>query len=319
MYPDLELREKTVHGTKKNPIAALHFTAGPGTAYPESFFVERHWHPEVEILLIKKGSYRIEINLEEHVLKAGDICILNSEELHQITGQGRDTVHEVLLFDPQILGFSYQDEWQEQEIGPFLNRTTIFKNILHPEALGYRRIRPLLDQVLKAAAEAESGKGREAEAEPDLEGGAPEKSIGWYARCKLLLLQLFYQMTKEQLLISTDALHPAADLRKISHYKSIISFIEAHYQEPVSLRQMADAIPCSSQYLCRFFKEIAGVSPVQYLIAYRIERSCDLLVSTSSPILEIALDCGFENISYFIRKFKEIKGCTPRAYRKQQN
>lgn len=312
MYPDLELKEKVVHGTKKNPITALHFTAGPGTPYPEYFFVERHWHPYVEILLIKKGSYLFEINLENHVLKEGDICILNSEELHQITGQSREAAHDVLLFDPQILGFSYLDEWQEQEIEPFLNHRAVLKNFLRPKEPGYQEIWQMLEQVMEAADEMNRSRGREQE-----EDRKEEHHSGQYIRCKLLLLDLFYRMTGRQLLLSTDTLRSASDMRKISRYKTIISYIEGHYQEPISLRQMADAIPCNSQYLCRFFKEIAGVSPIQYLIAYRVERSCSLLASTSRPILEIALDCGFENISYFIRKFKELKGCTPREFRKR--
>ena len=79
---------------------------------------------------------------------------------------------------------------------------------------------------------------------------------------------------------------------------------------------MADTISCNSQYLCRFFKEISGVTPTQYLIHYRVEQASAQLLATSKPVTDIALDCGFENISYFIRKFKEIKGCTPREYRK---
>jgi AraC-like DNA-binding protein len=63
------------------------------------------------------------------------------------------------------------------------------------------------------------------------------------------------------------------------------------------------------------FKEIAGVSPIQYLIGLRLKKACDLLEHSSKSVLEIALDCGFENISYFIRKFKEVKGCTPKEYR----
>ncbi len=307
MYPDLELKEKVVHGTKENPITALHFTAGPGTPYPNFFFVERHWHSYVEILLIKRGGYLFEINLENHVLNEGDICILNSEELHQITGQCREAVHEVLLFDPQILGFSYGDEWQEQVIEPFLNHTVVLKNIVHPKDPGYPKIRKLLEQTLEKAGEVTRSRTK-----------ADGQSICPYIRCKLLLLELFYQMFRHQLLISADDQRSVSDRRKISRYKTIISYIEAHYQEPVTLQQMADGISCNSQYLCRFFKEIAGVSPIQYLIAYRIERSCSLLTATSRPILEIALDCGFENISYFIRKFKEIKGCTPREYRMKQ-
>ena len=105
---------------------------------------------------------------------------------------------------------------------------------------------------------------------------------------------------------------------KINRYKTIVSYIEEHYSDPISLQQIADTIPCNPQYLCRFFKTIAGITPIQYLIQYRIKRASFLLTNTSQPVLEIAMDCGFENFSYFIRKFKEILGCTPKEYREKK-
>ena len=54
---------------------------------------------------------------------------------------------------------------------------------------------------------------------------------------------------------------------------------------------------------------------MKYMIQYRIEQACEMLRDTTKTVLEISLDCGFENVSYFIRKFKELKGCTPQKYR----
>lgn len=296
MNPDLSLKEKTIHGTKTNPVWALHFTAGEGTYYPDHFFVERHWHHDVEILFIHKGSYLFEINLDNYILNEGDICILNSGELHQITGQCADAVHDAILFDPQILDFSYADEWEEHFIAPFLNQSLICKNILHPMDAGYPEIeivvRKLMDQALR-------------------------QDRGWYVKSKLLILELFHLLTGCEMLLPAKDVMSAADSRKIGRYKMIISYIEKHYSDPISLQQLADTIPCNSQYLCRTFREISGISPIQYLISYRLEKACSLLSQTAQPVTEIALDCGFENISYFIRKFKEAKGCTPKEYRRQ--
>ena len=105
------------------------------------------------------------------------------------------------------------------------------------------------------------------------------------------------------------------DARKIGRYKTLVSYMDKHYAEPVSLQQMADIVHCNRQYLCRFFKEIAGVTPIQYMISRRIESACRLLDSTDKSIVDISMECGFDNLSYFIRKFKEKKGCTPGQYR----
>lgn len=294
MYPDLSLRENVTHGTKEQPIRAMHFTTGKSTPYPDHFFVSRHWHSYIEILHIIKGTYLFEINLQEHILKSGTLCILNSGEPHQITGLEPDTIHNVLLFTPEILDFSYEDEWESNFIAPFLTQTLIIKNILHPEDAGYPEILTIFNNSFTHAL---------------------EQLPGWYPRCKLSLLELFLHITNYQLLLPTEKVLSAANTRKITRYKTIISYIEKHYQEPLSLKQLAKLIPCNSQYLCRFFKEIAGVSVIQYLISYRLERACYLLLHTTESVTDIALCCGFENISYFIRKFRDFTKETPKEYR----
>lgn len=297
MHPDSTLKENTAHGTKTNPIAGIHFQTGPGTAYPERFFVGRHWHHTVEILLITKGSYLFEINLETYRLNAGDICFLNSGDLHQITGLERETAHEVILFDPHILEFAYPDEVQEQAIAPFLNHTRIFKNTLCPADPIYPSAAPRIRELMCLSV---------------------EKKHNWYLSCKLLLLELLSVLTEEGFLQQTDSAWSAADKLKVSRYKEIVSYIEEHYAEPISLKDLADTVSCNGQYLCRFFKEITGSSPIQYLIAYRIERACTLLSDTTMSVLEIGMECGFDNTSYFIRKFRQLKGCTPKQFQKQQ-
>jgi AraC-like DNA-binding protein len=92
--------------------------------------------------------------------------------------------------------------------------------------------------------------------------------------------------------------------------------MEHNYQQNISLDDLADMAGCNSQYLCRFFKEITGMSPIKYLISIRIERACKLLNETDLSVIEVSMECGFDNVSYFIRKFKEITNTTPNQYRK---
>lgn len=294
MYKDQTLKENVTHGTPQKPITGIHFEAGANTNYPNGFFVERHWHHYIEILIITRGHYEFEINLETQVLQAGDICIVNSEELHQITGLELDAVHDVVLFDPNILDFSYMDEWETKTIAPLLKRTLLFPHIITPKQHGYAKLRHCVERLIQTAI---------------------TTPANWYVQCKLLLLEFLCHTQDNGLFVVADAVQSVSDMQKIDHYKTIISYIKTNYAQPITLQQLADTVSCSSQYLCRFFKEIAHVSPIQYLIHYRIEQACSLLEHTSLSIMDIALDCGFDNISYFIRKFKELKGCTPKTYR----
>ncbi len=295
MYPDPALRENVTHGTREHPIRIMHFMAGKGTPHPDHFFVKRHWHDYVEIVHITKGTYLFEINLADHILKKGDICILNSGEPHQITGRETYATHDVILFDPQILSFSYEDEWQQNYISPFLNKSLIMYSLLGPNMEGYPEFLTVLRQLITAG---------------------DRKEPGWYVRCKLLLLELLELAGRYRLMLPAKDVLSAASTRKIGRYKKIISYMEEHYQETLSLQQLSELVGCNSQYLCRFFREIAGISPVQYLLSYRIDRACVLLAHSMQSVTDIALICGFDNISYFIRKFREVKGCTPGEYRK---
>ena len=144
---------------------------------------------------------------------------------------------------------------------------------------------------------------------------AADMDAGWYMTSKLLILDIISSIYTANLMQSVQNAHAQTNQKKIQNYKSVISYMEHNYNQPVTLQDLADTIPCNSQYLCRFFKDIAGVSPIQYLLNYRIQKACILLETTNNPVLDIALDCGFENVSYFIRKFKEIMCCTPKAYR----
>ena len=62
-----------------------------------------------------------------------------------------------------------------------------------------------------------------------------------------------------------------------------------------------------------------GKTPFSYLNEYRINQAAALLLTTNAPITEIAMDTGFDNMSYFIRQFKHCKGCTPSAFRKMEH
>ena len=78
---------------------------------------------------------------------------------------------------------------------------------------------------------------------------------------------------------------------------------------------MADVAGMNPKYFCRIFKAITHQSPMEYVIFYRIEQAANLLSTTDLPITEIAMECGFNDCSYFIRKFKNLKHTTPYKYR----
>ena len=258
MNQDISLKENIHYGTKEHPISRLHFDTGAGTPYPEYFFVARHWHHYMEILYIEKGSFEFEINLQSFTLSQGDICILNPGDLHQIKGNSSDTKHNVILFDPCILDFSYEDEMQEKCIRPLINQLALLPNIYHCGSSIHAALSPKIKALMDTAA---------------------EMDYGWYMTSKLLILDIISSIYTANLMQSVQNAHAQTNQKKIQNYKSVISYMEHNYNQPVTLQDLADTIPCNSQYLCRFFKDIAGVSPIQYLLNYRIQKACILFAN----------------------------------------
>jgi len=80
---------------------------------------------------------------------------------------------------------------------------------------------------------------------------------------------------------------------------------------------MADIAKVSPKYLCSMFKERTHKSPVDYLIYFRVEKAVHFLITTDKSVTEIALECGFDDLSYFIKTFKKLKGVSPGIFRKK--
>lgn len=99
--------------------------------------------------------------------------------------------------------------------------------------------------------------------------------------------------------------------------REALCYIHAHYNEPISLKDIAEAIHVGSSYLSRVFRQETGNCIVQYINALRMERARELLVCTDDKVKDIAADIGIPNVKYMLRLFKEHTGLSPQEYRTQ--
>ena len=100
--------------------------------------------------------------------------------------------------------------------------------------------------------------------------------------------------------------------------KRAIACIRERYSEQLSVDEIAASTGFSTKYFCAFFKRMTEKTPIEYLNIYRIEKAARRLLATDDSVTDIAYSTGFNDLSYFIKTFKALKGVTPNSYRKNK-
>ena len=112
-----------------------------------------------------------------------------------------------------------------------------------------------------------------------------------------------------------EMVYSLQDAKKMTQIRLAINYIDANYDKPVSLADIAKACYLSVSRLAHVFKEQMGITLIDYLTSVRIERAKQLLLATEQNCTEICFQVGYNNQSYFTRTFKELVGMTPRHFR----
>jgi AraC family transcriptional regulator len=97
--------------------------------------------------------------------------------------------------------------------------------------------------------------------------------------------------------------------------RQLVEFIDSQLAEAISLGQLAGLCALSEYHFARMFRESFGLPPHQYVLARRLSQARDLLRTTSQPLGDIALACGFASASHFTNRFRQALGGTPGEYR----
>ena len=99
--------------------------------------------------------------------------------------------------------------------------------------------------------------------------------------------------------------------------KEIISYVQQNFKEKISLKEFGEQFHLSEKYISRYFKEHFHITLSQYITHLRLEYAKQLLQDTDTPVTEIAMQSGYQNVSYFIRSFKKAYGVSPLKYKKK--
>lgn len=286
---DASRREKRLHGTAAFPFQI--YPRGP----KDSLFIPYHWHPELEIITVTDGEVGLTIAEKQYVGQKGDVFFVDVEQLHEIRG-GQCGMFRAYVFPLDSLEFQRMDLAQSELLGPLALRQLVFKTELRRGQPGNAGIVETLGMIERAF---------------------QAKNAGYQLMVKAGLLQIVAMAAAGDIL-HKRAVQPQGDYRAQT-LKSIVEYLNEHFTESLRLSDVAARFGLSPQYFCTYFKENLGKTLVQHINFLRIEQASRLLRETDRAIMDIALSVGFENFSYFIKRFREVFGCTPSQYRKDLN
>ena len=97
----------------------------------------------------------------------------------------------------------------------------------------------------------------------------------------------------------------------------VVTHIERHFAEPISMAEMARKAGLSATHFNRRFRQLLRMSPTAYLRTVRVQAARQRLTTSSRSLAEIAAETGFTDQSHFTKRFREVTGITPGEYRKQ--
>ena len=294
-------REHRQHGTQQFPCAYYNAqTCDAG----EPFEVKYHWHEEIELMLLQKGRFHVEINMEQYELEAPCICVINSGELHSLQTLSEQYAESAIVFHPRLLVFKEPDLAQEQIIDALLDKRLQLPRVIHSSD----QVWNTLFREYLCMEQAFVWDSRQLGQEQMLADSAVSQLV---VKASLLKILAAFQTAKLLQLCK-----PREDVR-VSYIKAALSYIHEHYKEKIYIRDLAAEAGLNEQYFCRLFRKVIRMSPVEYMNSYRMRKAIGLLEQTELPVTEVAYECGFHDMGGFIREFKKLTDTTPLRYRKR--
>lgn len=285
---DRQGRELLEHGTPLFPAACYHDNISEAS-------VSWHWHDELEVLVVEAGTARVSVSGTDRMVKQGEGFFFNTGVLHGIWPAEAEVCRlRSIVFHPRLVGGSVDSIIWQKYLEPLLSDPrrpwVYFTNLREWE----RDASMAIQETWQACA---------SEAE------------GFEFVVRERLSRLIFLLAKNR--PTTEKRPSEKALRDGERIKAMLQYIQAHYAEELTLARIARSAAVSENECLRCFRSMIGSTPIQYVKQVRVQKAAELLASTDRKISDIGMACGFQEMSYFAKTFRELKGCTPSVFRRR--
>ena len=240
--------------------------------------VPKHWHRSMELLFVLSGSVTAVVDDSSFVLQSTDVILINPLSTHELYSDGA----ELLAFQVNLAKSRFFEEYKD-----CYYECCSWGETKNPR---FDYLRHLLARLVK-------------------ENSVDENKLVSHSIIALLLNELItnFQVPRPEYL--------AAKQRAYQRLSQITDYMNRHFQEGLTLSDVAQEFHFSSSYLSRFFKQVIGVTFSNYYNAVRLEHAVNEMLSSKESISTIALNNGFPNARAMVSLFKKKYGVLPSEYR----
>lgn len=249
-----------------------------------------HWHSYFEITCVLEGKGNYFVNGQEYTMEKDDVIIFNNVEPHGWNLISGDMKLLVMIFSPEFVAEKIS-VFDTRYLKPFVERGSNFKNRIGREDEINAEIRVGIQEIYKEW--------------NDRKEGYPLMIKANVLRILTMLIRTYQDESK-----SGEMLKEKKNAMK--RLEQAFVYIDAHYCEKITLEDVAASVYMSANYFSSYFRKVTNISFSDYVTRMRINHARELLREGKGNVTDIAMECGFNNISNFYRLYKKHVGKTPK-------
>ncbi|MCD8036770.1 MAG: AraC family transcriptional regulator [Clostridiales bacterium] len=252
-----------------------------------------HWHTDLQLTLVTKGSAVIQVNSDKYDFNAGEAVFINSSTMHSVADLSEDGEYVSFNFPYKVLSFFQGSLMEQNYVLPYTAYGRMPMVEIRPTGEWQCKALEILKELEKIFSDTPKGK-------------------EYYVAIKLA--ELWYYIVDNY--DKDSEVQPSKTLHSQLRLQEMLKFIYLNYDQDISLNNITYYASVSKAEGSRIFRELLHTSPYSFLKEYRINKSIELLYS-DMPIAEVASKVGFSSQSNFTAAFKQTMGCTPKQFRQK--
>ncbi|QYR23139.1 AraC family transcriptional regulator [Paenibacillus sp. sptzw28] len=272
----------------ENPLLSIKVFQAQRT---HDFFINWHYHREIELLLVNEGVLDVYIDEEVVRLEAGDVAIIGASQLHRDRSLGTPMDYIVLQFDLQQFfdhsTMPYMRFFSETK-NPLSRANYIFQDNKTANKEAADCIRAILQEVTN-------------------------KQTGYELAVSMIIKKLLL------LLIRSDSKKMLAEREDFdrARLRGVLDFVEENLNDRIQVEDVCKMANMSYYYFVKFFKKAIGLSFTEYVNYRKIKWAERILLTKDLSVSEVGDRIGMPNMAHFYKMFKKYNECSPKQFQKR--